>query len=248
MRKSGSVMSVFSCMLMVLACMIFGTLPDVQAAQTGRSNRDYSELERQIGTANGLNAYDYTIESWEVLSGAVEKGNRLLEGDTTQEELDGAAEDIELAMEALVNMDYSALIDTLDLVYARIDEDPERHDLWYRLDKAVDKARPLLVSGDQQAVDEMAVQLQELLAELEALGENMPSQPQTIIQEVEVEVPPNADFCNIPMHSIWPIALLVSGLLNVLLFASLMIVLLHRRKTVDDTPLVDYDIDEDSEF
>ena len=233
--------------IMVPVCLTVGAMPKVQAAQADRSGRDYSQLERQIGIANGLDSYDYTKETWEVLRSAVEAGNKLLEGTSGQKELDKAVQDIKKAIESLVKMDYSVLISTLDIVYAKIDENPEMHDAWYRLDKAVDKARPLLVSGDQQAVDEMAKLLKEIMEELSAFDQ-VTVEPEVIIQEVEVEVPPSTAFCNIPKHRIWPVLLVASALLNVLLLAALGFVLFRKHKTTDNTPLVNYDIEDDIDF
>ena len=229
-----------SVLTLVLVCAGFCSVLHVQAADS----KDFTELERQIGIANGLEYYDYTKESWEVLQSAVEAGNKLLGGTTEQSKLNLAAEDIEHAREHLVKMDYSALTKVLDEVYAEIDENPEMHDIWYRLDKAVDKARPLLVSGDQQAVNEMTEILEEIIGELSAQVE-VPETPGVIIQEVEVEVPPVSDFCNIPKHRTWLLLLAVSVGLNILLFVTLSTVVFRKRNTTDNMPLVNYDIDDD---
>lgn len=231
--------------VLMLVCFIAGAVPVAHAAdEDDRQGLDYSELERQIGIANGFDYYDYTKETWGNLQTAVEIGNQRLAGNYDQEKVDKAAEDIAQAITELVKMDYSSLIDTLDEVYAKIDEEPEKHDVWYRLDKAVDKARPLLISGDQQAVNEMANTLKALLEELAAYAEPT-VEPEIIIQEVEVEVPPTSDFCNMPQHRIWVVALVVSVAFNVLLVAALGYVLLKKRSTIDNTPLVDYDIEDD---
>jgi len=231
-------------LIAVLVCVVGSSVLTVQAAEADRRGKDYSGLEKQIGIANGLEYYDYTKETWDVLKSAVEAGNKLLAGAAEQGRLDEAAEDIEHAIENLVKMDYSPLINVLDTVYAKMDENPQLHDVWYRLDKAVDKARPLLVSGDQQAVDEMAEVLAGLMEELSAYDE-VTAEPEVIIQEVEVEVPPAADFCNIPVHRIWPVLFVVSVVLNLLLLAALGYILLQKRNSIDNTPLVYYDMDDD---
>ena len=232
--------------VLMLLCLVLWAMPPAEAAGT-QSGRDYSELQEQIGMANSMDSYDYTKESWEVLQKAVEDGNAHLSGEYSQSELNAAAEEIAYAIENLVKMDYSALIDALDLVYAKIDESPEEHDVWYRLDKAVDKARPLLVSGDQEAVDAMAATLGELMKELAACDDT-PVEPEVVIREIKVEVPPSSDFCNIPTHRIWPVLFAASGALNILLLAILGFVLFRRHKTTDNTPLVNYDIEEDIDF
>ena len=229
--------------LLLAGLMMFG-MCDVQAAESQASSLDYSELEYQIGIANGLESYEYTAETWEVLQSAVEAGNKRLAGGTGQDKLDGAAEDIELAIENLIKMDYEGLTDALDIIYEKIDENPTEHDVWYRLDKAVDKARPLLVSGDQEAVDEMTQTLNGLIEELKAC-EGTAARPDVILQEVQVEVPPSEDFCNIPIHRIWLTLLVVSAALNVLLIAALTFALIKKRGAVEHTPMVNIDFDDD---
>lgn len=228
---------------MLLICMTFGTAMTVQAAETEGRVKDYFELEKQIGIANGLDYYDYTKESWEVLRSTVEAGNQRLADATEQSKLDEAAQDIRYAIDNLVKMDYSSLSEALDQVYARIEEDTEVHDVWYRLDKAVDKARPLLVSGDQEAVNEMADTLNAIMEELHVYDEE--NAPEVVVQEVKVEVPPASDFCNISLHRTWPVLFAISAVFNVILFAVLGYILLKKRNTTDNTPLVDYDIEDD---
>ena len=237
MMKMKKMMAV---LMLVTAALVMLRMPAVQAAES----LDYSELEYQIGLANGLDSYEYTLETWEVLQSAVESGNKRLAGGSLQSDLDGAAEDIELAIENLVKMDYQSLMDALDVIYEKIDEDPQTHDVWYRLDKAVDKARPLLISGDQEAVDEMTQTLNALIEEL-AIYEKSAVNPDVIVKEVEVEVPPEKDYCNIPGHRIWLTLLVVSGVLNVLLITAFAYVLFKKRSAVEHTPLVSYDFEED---
>lgn len=233
---------------LALVCLLAAAMPMAYAAgEDDKRGLDYTELMRQIGIANGLEYFDYTQETWDVLQTAVEVGNKRMEGIYDQAKLDSAAKDIADAIAQLVKMDYSPLTEALDAVYAKIDEDEQRHDVWYRLDKAVDKARPLLISGDQQAVNEMAAQLEALLKELADCGE-ITVEPEVIIQEVMVEVPPTSAFCNIPQHRTWPVLFLISVVLNVLLIAAIVFMQLKKRKIRDDMPLVNYDIDDDMEF
>ena len=233
-----------SVVALTLAFLTGGSVLTIQAAEADRPVLDYSGLEEQIGIANGLEYYDYTKESWEVLSSTVEAGNQRLGDAGDQGKLDAAAQDIQYALESLVKMDYSSLQNALDIVYAKMEESPQLHDIWYRLDKAVDKARPLLVSGDQEAVNEMAATLNEIINELSAYN-NTAAMPGVVVQEVEVEVPPDSDFCNMSQHRIWPILFAVSGALNLLMFAILGCIFVKKRNTIDNTPLVNYDIEDD---
>lgn len=236
--------------VLALLCLIATAIPAVSATgadEEARRGLDYSELELQVGIANGLNSYDYTMESWLPLQKALEAGNKRLAGIYDQGKLDKAAKDIEDAIERLVKMDYSALNAALDAVNSRVALESELHDVWYRLDRAVDDAKPLLVSGNQQAVNEAAQEINELLEEL-ARYNRAAVEPEIVIQEVEVEVLPTDDFCNIPVHHAWPVLFGVSMALNVLLVIALIFVIVKKQKTADNTPLVSYDIDDDMDF
>lgn len=235
--------------LLVLVCLLMNAIPMAFAEGTeeDRQGLDYSELEHQVAVANGLTAHEYTKESWAPLQAALDTGNKRLEGIYNQGKLDSAAEEIEAAIEGLVKMDYSALDTVLDAVNAKINGNPEQYDAWYRLSRKVDEAKPLLVSGDQEAVNTAAAEINQLLEEL-ATYITEPEEPEVLIQEVEVEVFPTTDFCNIPVHRIWPVLFVISGVLNVGLVVLLIYVLVKKRNTTDTTPLVNYDIDEDMDI
>jgi hypothetical protein len=207
-----------------------------------------SELQRQVAIANGLNSYDYTYQTWNPLKEALKSGNAILKGSHGQYVVTKTAEDIANAMAGLVRMNYSQLETTLGVVYNKIDENPQLHDVWQRLNAAVDKARPLLVSGDQEAVDASVEELNALLAELAECAVTVGGEPQVVVQEVEVEVLPTDDYCNIPMHRTWPVLFVISAVLNVALIVVLTYVIMKKRNTVDNTPLVSYDIDDDMDL
>lgn len=239
--------------VLALACLLLNMAPAALAtgAEDARLSArvDTTELKRQVAMANGLNAYDYTIETWTPLQKALDKGNDILKGTHGQYAVTNAAEAIEAAMANLVRMDYSRLEAALGVVYNKIDENPEMHDLCLRINTAVEKARPLLVSGNQQAVDAMVITLNKLMEETENtyMG-GAPVEPQIIREEVEIEVLPTDDFCNIPMHRTWPVLFVISAALNVALIVVLTYVIMKKRQTVDTTPLVSYDIDDDLDY
>lgn len=209
---------------------------------------NYSDLELKIAMVNGLNAYEYTIESWTVLEETVAYGNRILKWRLGQQNVDEAEEAIDLAMAGLVKMDYSRLDAALNEVYRLVEENPEVHDVWGRLDDAAASAKPLLISGDQAAVNQAAEELNALLAELAGYTEEASPSVEVVVQEVEVEVLPTGDYCNIPVHRTWPVLFVISAVLNVALIVVLTYVLMRKRNTVDNTPLVSYDIDDDMDF
>lgn len=226
--------------------LLMGAMPRAEATQVS-VQVDYAQLQLLVGTVNGLNSYDFTQESWEPLQKAVDTGKRYLKGRFGQQAVNEAVNDIERAMVSLVRMDYSKLESTLALVHTQIDKNPELHDVWNRLNTAVAEARPLMVSGDQQAVNKAVLEIEQLLAEL-ASFEETEEEPEVVIQEVEVEVPPTDDYCNIPSHRLWPILFAASMAANVGLIAGVVYITLKRRNTVDNTPLVSYDIDDDFDF
>ena len=226
--------------LMLLTAMVFS----VSAEQ----NTDYTELEMQLSIANGLRSYDYTIQTWKPLKKAIETGDRYLKGKYGQQAVNTAVEDLREAMFQLVKMDYSELENALGYVYVKIDENSELHGAWVRMNTAVEKARPLLVSGDQEAVNAAIEELNLLLEEINNYEIKDLQEPEVVIQEVEVEVLPTGDYCNIPMHRTWPVLFIVSAVLNVVLIIVLIYVIMRKRNTYDDTPLVSYDIDDDMDY
>lgn len=221
--------------------LLFSLAPAALATQT----TDYSRLEQQLAIANGLQSFDYTIQTWTPMQKAIDTGERYLKGKYGQQAVNESVAAIEKAMSELVKMDYSQLENTLANVYVKIDEDPQLHDIWARLNAAVERARPLLVSGKQDAVDKAVKELNTLLGELSDCQNSVNREPEVIVKEVEVEVLPTGDYCNIPMHRTWPVLFIGSAVLNVALIVILAYVIMKKRNTYDDTPLVSYDIDDD---
>ena len=205
---------------------------------------DTAELTRQISIANGLNAHDYTGESWEGLEAALKSATKVQNGND-QDAVDKAAAGLKEAIAALVRMDYSSLETVLAEVEAFLSTNPGT-DAWLSLAEAVDEGKALLDSGDQAAANEAAVKISQILTQVKAL-EDEQQVPEVIIQEVPVEVPPTDDFCNIASHRIWPVIFCISAALNVTLVAVILVYIAKKKRTQhDDTPLVDYDIFDDS--
>lgn len=203
-----------------------------------------SDLLYQIAIANGLNRADYTQESWMVLTDALAEANKALNGNS-QAAADDAEKVIRDAMSALVRMNYTELEKALAEVDA-LAASSEVTDLWYTLVNAAYAGRELLSSGNQAAVDATTEQIraqlvlvQEALKELEA--------PHVVIQEVPVEIPQAKDYCGQPMHRVWPILFFISLAINVMLVVVMIIYVINKKKNQkDDTPLVDYDIFDDT--
>lgn len=209
------------------------TVPDV----------DYSKLTLDIAIANGLKKIEYTMESWDVLSDALSRATSALnsKSQATVDECEKALED---AVAGLVKLDRSALEEALTAADAFTGSN-EANALWIQLSEALSNGQALMNGNDQAAIDAAADQINELLAEVRAQV-NAQDTPQIITQEVMVEVPPTDDYCNISGHRVWPVLFFCSLAINVALVALIVVYVSQKKKNQkDDTPLVDYDINDD---
>ncbi len=210
----------------------------------GGNALDDSALKEQLGLANGLIPSDYTVESWSAVSAAMTDAEKALNSGS-QNLVDEACEDLKTAIGALVKVNYT----DLDRVLLAVDDFAKTdayNSLWEDLVKATQEGREALTSGDQAAVDAITQKLQMLLDQMEAIAEDREI-PGVVIQEVPVEVPPTSDFCNIPQHRAWPVVAIISLAINLGLLALIGYYIIKKQKTQrDDTPLVDYDIDDDT--
>lgn len=205
---------------------------------------DLSELESTIAYANGLNKREYSKQSWEELEKSIAAGLELLSGEAEQQEVDAAVAAIDAAVAALVEVDYSKLEKALGVLYNIMDENSVQRDLWARIESAVEDARAILISGNQESVDKTTELLDALAQEFLENGELSP-EPEIVVNTVEVEVPPSDDFCNIPGHKVWTVLFFLSLALNLGLIGAGAYIFIRKRNTEDNIPLVNYDIDED---
>lgn len=204
---------------------------------------DYTELEKQITVASGLELSNYTDQSCENLVDALSDARAaLFYGE--QSLVTAAAEQLRAAITGLVSMDYSQLKAALDRADTLLASE-QAAALWEQLSEAAGQSRPLLQSGDQQAVDQAAGKLTDLLNDIAALLEAEP-ETKVVVQEVPVEVLPEGDYCNVEQHHLWPVLFAVSAVLNLGLIGVIAAYIVRRTKNRRDvTPLVDYDIDDD---
>lgn len=206
-------------------------------------NLDDTQLKRQVAIANGLNRLDYTTESWKAVEISLEKAYEAM-GGYNQAKADEAAEDLKAAIGALVRMDYTALEKVLSDV-EKLAKAELQNELWVKLLDATGKGTSLLTSGDQAAVDAATSEILHLYSQLEAIlkGEN---DPDVVVQEIPVEVPPTDDYCNIARHRVWTVLFFLSLAVNVILIAVIVVYISKKKRNQrDDTPLVDYDIYDD---
>lgn len=204
---------------------------------------DFSDLQDLIAQVGDLKEFDYTAESWENLMTVLKACNRVFQG-SGQNTVNTAITNLETAIQALVPMNYTILQAALDNYEVILKENQLMHDAWVKLDEAVALAREQFTTGDQKAVDEAAAAVNALLAEREVYELPEP-EPQIVTKEVQVEVLPTDDFCNIPVHHLWPVLFAASAVMNLVLAAALVFVIKHKNKQLDETPLVNYDIYDD---
>lgn len=206
---------------------------------------DVSVLRAQMAIANGLRKTDYTTKSWSVLETTMEKAESAL-GGSDQQEIDQTTQELQAAIAALEKMDYTLLENTLTAAET-FQNDDKLNALRRQLEEAVAEGREMLTNGDQDAVDAAAVKIYELLVRLQEELEKREA-PGTIVQEVPVQVLPTDDYCNVSGHRLWQALFFVALILNLCLVAAIVVYWMKKTQLMqrDDTPLVDYDIDDDA--
>lgn len=208
---------------------------------------DYTELNRQIDIANGLKKDGYTDASWDAMISALANA-RNHRSSNSQAAVDSAAKQLKDAIAALQTIDYTALKKAVDEASKFSEEDEkELTELWNAYVAALDNAKEMFASGDQAAVDKAAADLEAALSALRAKLESMEKAVvKEVEKEVEKEVDPKGPFCNITMHRVWLILLIISAVLNIGFIVLIVLWFLKKKKTAkDDTPLVNYDIGDD---
>lgn len=183
---------------------------------------DLSKLQELIDKASNLKKDGYTADSWNKLVDALTKAQAALSS-TNQDEIDAAAKALGDALNGLVKMDYSKLLDAIARA-KELGKDNEVNSLWLALLDALTNGNLMLASDDQAQVDAAAKQINDLIEQLLD----------------------GSKFCNISIHKVWPILFFISLAANVVL----VVVLVKKNGTkkknqVDNTPLVDYDISDD---
>lgn len=204
---------------------------------------DYSELQKQINIASALIPTDYTNESRDLLAAALSVAQSALNS-KDQSLVTAAAEQLRATISSLVTMDYSGLKTALSQADALLASE-QAAVLLQEISEAARRGGELLQSGDQQAVDQAAKELNDILDRLAALLE-VEGETKVVIQEVPVEVLPEGDYCNIPTHHVWPVLFWVSLAVNVVLIGGIAFFVIRKtRNRRDFAPMVDYDIDDD---
>ncbi len=183
---------------------------------------DTTELAQLIAAAEALNEADYTAESWTALKSALSAAKAAM---TAQDQaaVDAAAAALKAAMDGLVKKPAAVEVDYTELkaqiaAAEALNEADYTAESWANLKSALDAAKAALSSNDQAAVDSAAAALKAAIEALVAAKKAV----------------------------IWPWILV--GVVVLAAGAGVGYFLITKKKKVtDNTPLVDYDIEDDVE-
>ncbi len=202
---------------------------------------NYAELNKQISAAEALKSGDYEKTGWDALTKALQAAKKA-KSSKVQSDVDAAANNLKTAIANLVKVDYQRLISAIDAVND-YSENSQFLKLWDEMESLLKEADSALSSRDQKTVDTYAEKLEDLLKKIkEAAGTD------SVTVEKPVTVEPTEDYCNIGSHTVWIVLFWISFAINLAFVAlALTYYYLKRKKTTDDTPLVDYDITDDAE-
>lgn len=203
-------------------------------------------LREQIKIARALVETDYSVESWKELKSALDEANLRLDS-TSQSAVDKATERLKAAIEALVAVDRTALVDAIAKADAVINGSEDAK-AWAALSEALINGNALLEGRSQKEIDAAVAAILDAIKAIEALPEK---EPETIIEKVEVPVEvPVEVLVEVPGEKEMPVValvlLIVSAVLNVALIALVVLYLVKKKSnSKDNTPLVNYNIEDD---
>ncbi len=219
------------------------TTPGGTTTNKNNGKLDYSALYRQINIAGGLTQADYTAESWTAMQTALTRANAAKNA-KTQNEINNAATALKNAIASLVRVNAAELNTLLESATQFVEQD-ELGVLKKAVEDAIAAAEEAIKSGDAEKIAAAKAALESALnaykSKIDELGKG-----EIVEVEKPVEVNPTSPFCNIAFHKLLIILLIVSFIINLGLGGLIGYYFYMRRKNLqDDTPLVDYNIDED---
>lgn len=186
---------------------------------------DYSELNRQIAIAEGLDENEYTAATWAEMQKTLVIARSTLTS-KLQSEVDLVAAELKEAIANLKTVDYTVLLTAIE--NARKYEDAiQIPELWETVQQLLPLALKLLESRDQEAIDQCAEQLnqacQAIIDHLETLKGT-----EVVIESPVPVVPDN--YCSISMHRVWPVLFLVSLAVNLAIGAMITFYFIQKKK------------------
>ncbi len=177
---------------------------------------DFTELNKEIAAGEGLVAEEHTADSWAAYDAALQAAIAARNA-KTQRAIDEAAAALKTAREALVKVsveDRDALKTLLEEVKKFLAED-KVNGSYNALVAAIAEAETAIANGSKEM---LTAALAKLRAAFDAYKKSLEELKKTEIVEVEkvVEKEPEGPYCNIFLHTLWLILLIVSVILNVL--------------------------------
>lgn len=125
---------------------------------------DYTELDKQVAIAQGLDKSKYTADSWKVLQKALEKVNEAKKSnsqavvDAAAKELEDAIKSLKLSSDGTASVNYKKLRKLIDTAND-LDEDKYTSKSWNKFEIALENAIAALSADSQDVVDEAYDQL-----------------------------------------------------------------------------------------
>ena len=206
------------------------------------ANLDLTELNQQIDIAEALDEDEYTAGSWAQLQSALKAAIKARSA-KTQNEVNKAADALRKAIGALEKIDASALEQMVADVNAFL-KDNDLTTVWEELHAALNEANIALKSGDQSLIDGAYARLNAAFKAMKVTLDEL-SENEVIVQEVEVQGECGED-CHVWWHYLLLILLIISAILNVVFIVLVVLYFVKKKQNAtDNTPFVDYDINDD---
>lgn len=193
---------------------------------------DDAALKAQIELAEKIKKDEYTSETWKDFDAALKVAKSALTS-KNQKTVDDATANLKKAIEGLVKVDRSKLQDAINQANTLIDV--EDHEIWSELVTLIVENKGLLVSTDQQAIDEATNKILSTITSLKAF---------LALYENDITIKEGEEFCNLTLHTVWPILFFISLAMNFAI--GYMLLNKSKRRFNDNTPVVDYDITDDN--
>lgn len=184
---------------------------------------DYTELNNTIATAEKLTESDYTQDSWNKLSKALDAAREATKSDS-QNEVDEANKALKEAIEGLKEAETDKLIQAIKDLEEYTDTE-KLAELWMQMHDLLNEVETAKANNDQEKLQELAEKMQTLLTQIKAETEALKQ-----IEKVEVPTDPTGDYCNVEIHRIWPILFFVSLALNVIAIIFILLYFLRKKK------------------
>ena len=197
---------------------------------------NFRELNNQISIAEGLNSEGYTAESWANLDAALKLAKEALSA-KKQADINAAAQALKTAIASLVaelSESAKALTGAIQEVKDYLEKDKVAS-AYKALSEAITEAEAALAGGENEAID---AALKKLKAAFEAYKQQIKELSKTETVEVEKPVPtdPEGPFCNVRIHKVWLILMIISFILNLLFIALIVYYFIQKKKREEAKP------------